>query len=80
MDTVIIPAENEADLWEVDPAVKEKLRFIPVKRLSEVFSLALTAGFVKVKSDKRTSVTIEAQNSGLDGKNRQKGSGAGTMN
>lgn len=80
MDTVIIPAENEADLWEVDPAVKEKLRFISVKRLSEVFSLALTAGFVKVKPDKRTSVTIEAQNSGLDGKNRQKGSGAGTMN
>lgn len=80
MDTVVIPAENESDLWEVDPAVKEKINFIPVKRLSEVFSLALTAGFVKVKAQKRSSVKIEAQKSGLDGKNIQKGNGTGAMN
>ena len=80
MDTVMIPAENESDLWEVDPAVKEKINFIPVKRLSEVFSLALTAGFVKVKAQKRSSVKIEAQKSGLDGKNIQKGNGTGAMN
>lgn len=80
MDTVLIPAENESDLWEVDPAVKEKINFIPVKRLSEVFSLALTAGFVKVKAQKRSPVKIEAQKSGLDGKNIQKGNGTGAMN
>ena len=80
MDTVVIPAENESDLWEVDPAVKEKINFIPVRRLSEVFSLALTAGFVKVKAQKRSSVKIEAQKSGLDGKNIQKGNGTGAMN
>ena len=80
MDTVLIPAENESDLWEVDPVVKEKINFIPVRRLSEVFSLALTAGFVKVKAQKRSSVKIEAQKSGLDGKNIQKGNGTGAMN
>ena len=80
MDTVIIPAENESDLWEVDPAVKEKIKFIPVRKLSEVFSLALTAGFVKMKPNKRTPVQLEAKNSGLDGKNTRKGNSTGAMN
>ena len=80
MDTVIIPAENESDLWEVDPAVKEKIKFIPVRKLSEVFSLALTAGFVKMKPNKRTPVKLEAKNSGLDGKNTGKGNSTGAMN
>lgn len=80
MDTVIIPAENESDLWEVDPAVKEKIKFIPVRKLSEVFSLALTAGFVKMKPNKRTPVKLEAKNSGLDGKNTRKGNSTGAMN
>jgi len=39
--TVIIPKENEADLAEIDPAVRETLRFIPVKRVDEVFQVAL---------------------------------------
>ena len=80
MDTVIIPAENESDLWEVDPAVKEKIKFIPVRKLSEVFSLALTDGFVKMKPNKRTPVKLEAKNSGLDGKNTGKGNSTGAMN
>ena len=80
MDTVVIPAENESDLWEVDPAVKEKIKFIPVRKLSEVFSLALTAGFVKMKPNKRTPVQLEAKNSGLDGKNARKGNSTGAMN
>ena len=68
INTVLIPAENESDLWEVDPAVRERINFIPVKKLSEVFSLALTAGFVKVNSKKSASVKIEAQKNPLDGK------------
>lgn len=80
LDTVIIPAENESDLWEVDPAVKEKIRFIPVRKLEEVFSLALTAGFVRPKPSRRSSVKIEAKNGAVDGKKIQKGNGAGVMN
>lgn len=39
--TVIIPKENESDLNEVASVVKENVEFIPVERLSQVFSIAL---------------------------------------
>lgn len=39
--TVLIPADNEPDLSEVDDAVKEKVRFIPVKQVDEVIDIAL---------------------------------------
>ena len=39
--TVVIPKENEADLAEIDPVVREALQFIPVKRVDEVFRIAL---------------------------------------
>lgn len=80
IETVLIPAENESDLWEVDPAVKEKIKFIPVRKLEEVFSLALTAGFVRTKPSRHSSVKIEAKKSAIDGKKIQKGNGAGVMN
>lgn len=41
--TVIIPADNEADLAEVDPVVRGAMRFVPVRRIDEVLSLALAA-------------------------------------
>ncbi len=39
--TVIIPAQNVADLQEVDEAVKERITFIPVRHVDEVLELAL---------------------------------------
>lgn len=39
--TVIIPADNEADIAQFDSEVKNALRFIPVKHISEVFKIAL---------------------------------------
>ncbi len=39
--TVLIPEGNKADLEEVDDVVKEKVTFIPVRRLSEVLDAAL---------------------------------------
>lgn len=41
--TVIIPADNEADLAEIDAVVRQSLRFVPVRRIDEVLSLALVA-------------------------------------
>ena len=38
---VLIPKENESDLWEVEDAVKQHVRFIPVEHLDEVFALSL---------------------------------------
>ena len=41
IDTVIIPKENERDLEEIDPAVKEAITFMPVSSMSEVLAIAL---------------------------------------
>ena len=41
--TVIIPADNEADLDEIDPLVREKLSFVPARTIDEVIPAALTA-------------------------------------
>ncbi|MBQ8029286.1 MAG: endopeptidase La [Clostridia bacterium] len=58
--TVLIPADNEADLWEVNQEVKEAVEFISVKKLEEVFSLALS-GERKAAEKKRSKVTIETK-------------------
>lgn len=41
MHTVLLPKENERDLAEIDPSVREKLRFVPVESAEEVFAAAL---------------------------------------
>ena len=39
--TVIIPADNEPDLAEIDQVVKDGIEFHPVSKLDEVLRLAL---------------------------------------
>ena len=39
--TVIIPADNEADLARIDPAVREKLHFVPTDHVDKVLDVAL---------------------------------------
>lgn len=41
MKTVIIPAENEADIEKINDSVKNALKFVPVSNLDEVLKLAL---------------------------------------
>lgn len=38
---VVIPKDNESDLFEVDPIVKENVEFICAEKLDDVFSVAL---------------------------------------
>lgn len=40
-DTVIIPFENESDISEFDEEVRNAIKFIPVRHVSEVFDIAL---------------------------------------
>ena len=42
--TVLIPADNEKDLEEIDQTVRAALRFIPVKQIDEVLAAALDGG------------------------------------
>ena len=39
--TVLIPFDNEKDLWELPDNVKSSLKIIPVKRIEEVLNTAL---------------------------------------
>ena len=39
--TVLIPKENEPDLHEIDPVVKENIRFVPAEEVSTVLDTAL---------------------------------------
>ncbi|MBR5233116.1 MAG: endopeptidase La [Clostridia bacterium] len=41
MTKVIIPWDNASDIEEIDDVVKEKITFIPVKTIDEVFAVAL---------------------------------------
>lgn len=41
MSLVLIPAENRADLFEVDDAVKQNVQFIPVSDIQQVLQIAL---------------------------------------
>lgn len=41
MKTVLIPKDNEPDLYEVDDEVKKNLRFVPMSNLSQVLKEAL---------------------------------------
>lgn len=64
--TVIIPKENEADLEEIDPVVKEKVSFIPVTSFSQVVPIAIVD--VPVISEKQwnavadNTVTTKSEN------------------
>ena len=40
--TVIIPEDNKSDLAEIDPVVKENIRFEPVEKIDQVLKIALT--------------------------------------
>lgn len=41
ISTVIIPKQNEPDLKDIDPVVKEKVNFICVEKFSEVIAIAI---------------------------------------
>ncbi len=52
VSTVIIPANNEKDLEEVDSVVKEKITFVPVKNAWQVLDTALCKPDCKTKEEK----------------------------
>lgn len=52
---VIIPIDNEPDLYEVDEAVKNAVEFIAVSKLDEVFSVAVYETAKSSKSNVRFS-------------------------
>ena len=68
MKTVLIPKDNEPDLYDVDEEVKKNLTFLPMQNLSQVLSAALlkpkaaksTAGRPRTKKSKAGENRIPA--------------------
>ena len=68
MKTVLIPKDNEPDLYEVDDEVKKNLTFLPMQNLSQVLAAALlkpkaaksTAGRPRTKKSKAGESRIPA--------------------
>lgn len=57
--TVIIPFDNEPDLVEIDAVVHENVEFIPVKKIDEVFKIALNKQVIK--KEKKSKIVLEKQ-------------------
>jgi len=45
MDTVLFPEGNKKDLADIPEDIKNRLKFIPVKHMEQVVSLALGGKF-----------------------------------
>ena len=63
--TVIIPEDNQRDLDEIDPAVREALEFVPCKNAADVLKIALCPAQITVskssnKVDKSSDFDIIA--------------------
>ena len=62
MTKVIIPFDNEPDLYEIDKTVREKLRFYPVRSLDEVIAIALEPDLKAGEFSPVESVESDGQN------------------
>lgn len=59
--TVLIPAENESDLADIDAVVKENVRFITAKQIKTVLAVALTKDpFVRAVGEAEMPVLPDA--------------------
>ena len=69
MKTVLIPAENEADLEKVNDSIKNAIEFIPVSSLDEVLSIALESKkSSKTETKKKENTKSNSINNGKDTK------------
>ena len=69
--TVIIPAENEKDLEDIDQTVRTALNFVPVKQVDEALSQALTSILPLQENDACCPITEAARPAGQSVRLRQ---------
>ncbi len=60
--TVLIPCENEPDLYEVDQVVKDSVKFIPVRQIDAVLTKALVRDPFMERADEVSRPVIPSQN------------------
>lgn len=59
--TVIIPRENQRDLAEIDPVVREALRFVPVNSIDMVLSEALCLPEPQIQGEGKSAAYVPAE-------------------
>lgn len=57
--TVLIPVENESDLAEIDPTVRDSLRFVPIEHADQ----ALEAALLPKSEEKKTALPLAGETS-----------------
>ena len=72
MKIVLMPKDNESDLYEVDDEVKENLEFVPVSNLEQVLRTALSAPGAaparpRPKTKKRPAAPVPAESNARPG-------------
>ena len=73
MKIVLMPKDNESDLYEVDDEVKENLEFVPVSNLEQVLRTALSAPGAaparrpRPKTKKRPAAPVPAESGARSG-------------
>ena len=67
--TIVIPKQNESDLYEIDEAVKENVNIIPVETIDEVLKIAFTLD----KTYEKQPAAKEPKSSKKSGKKGEKG-------
>ena len=72
MKIVLMPKDNESDLYEVDDEVKENLEFVPVSNLEQVLRTALSAPGAaparpRPKAKKRPAAPVPAESGARPG-------------
>ena len=73
MKIVLMPKDNESDLYEVDDEVKENLEFVPVSNLEQVLRTALSAPGAaparrpRAKAKKRPAAPVPAESGARPG-------------
>ena len=68
INKVLIPQENEKDLPEIPDNVKEGLKIIPVKHVSEVLKLALVSAPEPVEWDEEAEEAAARGGRGVEGR------------
>ena len=61
VSTVIIPAENEPDLDEIDQSVRERLKFVTADHLDAILDIALNRRAVEVEEPEEPEEARDSQ-------------------
>ena len=64
--TIVIPKDNESDIYEIDQTVKDNVNIIPVEYIDEVLEIAFTLDKTYEKAIDRKSTSAKKKSKKSD--------------